>query len=203
MKAFTHLLITILVPTLAGMLAVILWMGLEPYLGSKSYMVLAGLVTAANLLSLFIVGVLNGSEAAKLFMEVYGGWISELSSEVRRLMEVQRSAIITLEELSEQLASPKRTVQRIAAELDRITLPLSVEMNRLISEKVTELLNELEVGLEEARRVWFRSLPFVEEIKQLPESERRKALELWFEGLDGDPEKWRELAQYFRNRSRK
>ncbi|GMK36933.1 MAG: hypothetical protein [aquatic viral metagenome] len=203
MRGWGVLILNFLVPALAGELAVGVWMELSPHLGRLSLVALVGFVVVGNLLSVFILGLLNGSEASSIFREVFGGWIADLSDELRRLDEVRRGAITTLEELSRRLADPELILRRVEDSLDAYLVQFAVELDKILKKKVEMQINQMVEDFGEATRIWFHSLLFVEEIKALPKGERCKALELWFEGLDGEPERWRQLAGYFRDKSRK
>ncbi|GMK36939.1 MAG: hypothetical protein [aquatic viral metagenome] len=184
-------------------MAVSLWTELAPSLGDWSLTVLVGLVSGANLLSVFGVSWLLGSNIGGLFAQVFGKWIVTLTDQVRDLDHLQNSVKKAIEMVDLRLANTDRIYQQLDERLEAAFRPLADTVAKQLNQKVEAITQQFEEELASARRVWFATLPFVEELNSLPPSERGKALELWFSGLCGNQDSWRQLAEYFRKRSRK
>ncbi|GMK36929.1 MAG: hypothetical protein [aquatic viral metagenome] len=193
----------ILPSLLAGTATSLVWKVVSPHFGRVTgLLVLAWFASVASLAAAFITFLVTESKIGIVLIQVLEQWNSGFSSEVKRLDEVVQEMKGIIWNLYRTLAN--QTVQSwIQREARREILRLTREFREHVTTEYNMMLWSMEALSEQARRTWFVTLPFVEELMNLPEDERNKLLPKWFDGLTGKEDGWKQLAEYFRKRSRK
>ncbi|GMK36947.1 MAG: hypothetical protein [aquatic viral metagenome] len=197
-------IITFLLPSLiAGWVTSVLWKVLRPHLGRMAdLMALTSIATGATLVAVFITFLVTESKIGVVLIQVLERWNSSLTSEVKMLDEVVQELKSTVWNLYRTLGNPE--VQSwIEKEARDEVLRLTREFRERLGREVQSMLLSMDALSSIARERWFKTLPFVEELMNLPEDERNKLLPKWFDGLLGKEDGWKQLAEYFRKRARK
>lgn len=203
MRSIGAFFIVALIVTLVNEFAFYLWWKLSPLWGMHASLWLLGWIVGVNLATVFAILWLYETKVISLILVTSGSWIEIVKDLYSQLDNLERWLVKTMQDMSSQLTSADPLVKTVTKRIDEMTGTISERLSNVVRNRLNYLEAEMDEKLSEAHRIWFRALPFAEELQALPENERCKALNLWFEGLQGDQEKWRQLAEYFRKRSRK